>query len=777
MIHTLDLTDVRRLNIRSLGPSFSGKDADGHTIGFTTHYMAYDGTPFFLVSGEMHFCRVQPDQWEDSIVKMKAGGINVLSTYVFWIVHEETQGVFRFDGFRDLRKFLSLCKKHNIWVILRIGPFAHGEMRNGRLPDWLYGKPFEVRSNDPIYLDLVKKYYQAVHQQADGFYFSQNGPVIAIQLENEYMHSAAPWEAYTAGSSEWIPCGRDGDSHLKILKDIAQNIGMNVPFYTATAWGGAAAPSDSVLPLWGGYSYRPWIFYSRKGKHPPTPEYDYRDYHNDAQKITYNFEPQYPPESVPYACCEMMGGMFCSYNYRFSLPFESVDALANIKIGSGCSMLGYYMFRGGTTPCGDKVLFLNEGQVPQRTYDFQSPVGEYGQIRTSFYRLRILHFFCKMFQAELTRSVTVIPLEEKDPVPDDPRHLRWCVKIDGESGFVFINNFQDHFHLPERSNECIVLSLPSETLHFPAFSLACGENAVLPFNLHMDGLLLKSCTAQPVGKIKNGDEFHWFFMSPAGMQPVFIWDAYNTAAAEGCPSEEKGRFLVCRPCESHTFSVNSDAGKIYVTVLSREDALKFSILSDHKTNIAVLSDAPVLQDGDRTFIEITDDPINVMTYPPHKIVLQTVGSDIVSSLSVKKAEKDIFSGFQIRRLCRLSEGPTINKIHSGKYTVFFPDHVFAGHKTVLLRIWYSGDVGQAFAGNIMISDNYSNGNPWDIRVDCLKEALCGEPMTLIIVPDKEDAFVMAETAMAGRSEHCSGATAVLEKIQLIYIDDVDLSVV
>ena len=81
-----------------------------------------------------------------------------------------------------------------MYVIVRIGPFCHGEVRNGGLPDWLYGKPFEVRSLDPGFLDYTRRLYREYAQQFEGLYYKYSGPIIAAQIENEYMHSAAPWE-------------------------------------------------------------------------------------------------------------------------------------------------------------------------------------------------------------------------------------------------------------------------------------------------------------------------------------------------------------------------------------------------------------------------------------------------------------------------------------------------------------------------------------------------------------------------------------------------------
>ena len=400
-MYTLDLSCVPEKRIFSLGEKFSGRAPDGRRIGFTNYYMTVDGKPFFGISGEMHYSRVAPDQWEDSIVKMRCGGINILSTYVFWNVHEEEEGVFRFDGCRDLRGFLRVCEKHRMMVIVRIGPFAHGEMRNGGLPDWLYGKPYDVRENDPGFLEAVRKFFRALGEQMDGCYFSQGGCVVGTQIENEYQHSCAPWEMTSGVSNEWITSGHSGMDYMLALKKIMLEEGIVTPFYTATAWGGAVTPAEEALPLWGGYSYQPWLFYSKPGVHPATPEYIYRDNHNSAVTKEYNFEPSYDPESRPYACCEMMGGMMCSYKYRFRLDMRAVDALANTKLGSGCNLLGYYMYRGGTTPTGRRTPYLNEGQIPKRSYDYQAAVGEFGQVRESYGRLKAIHMFCGMFSGFL----------------------------------------------------------------------------------------------------------------------------------------------------------------------------------------------------------------------------------------------------------------------------------------------------------------------------------------------------------------------------------------
>ena len=351
MEYQIDLSRYREGTRFDLGKDFRGSSPAGEWISFNNYYMEKNGKPFFSVAGELHYSRMEASRWEDELIKMRMGGINVVSTYLFWNHIEEEEGVFDFTGRRDLRRFVSLCGKHGMYVILRVGPFDHGEVRNGGLPDWLYGKPFEVRHTNEEFLRYVRRLYGKIGEQTRGLFYQDGGPVIAVQLDNEYMHSSAMWEITTGISNEWINKGDEGEKYILALREIALECGLKPAFFTGTAWGGAAY-SPRVLPLWGGYAYRPWIFYSHRGEHPATEEYIYEDYHHNGAVCADDFTPEYPPEDRPYACCEMGAGMMCCYYYRFIYPYRSVDALANIKTGSGCNFLGYYMFHGGTNPIG-----------------------------------------------------------------------------------------------------------------------------------------------------------------------------------------------------------------------------------------------------------------------------------------------------------------------------------------------------------------------------------------------------------------------------------------
>jgi beta-galactosidase len=103
-------------------------NAGRHTVDANSLYFTKDGKPWYPVMGEFHFSRYPKQRWEESILKMKAAGIDVIATYVFWIYHEEEEGKFNWQGNNDLRSFIQLCKKHNMLVVARIGPWCHGEV-------------------------------------------------------------------------------------------------------------------------------------------------------------------------------------------------------------------------------------------------------------------------------------------------------------------------------------------------------------------------------------------------------------------------------------------------------------------------------------------------------------------------------------------------------------------------------------------------------------------------------------------------------------------------
>lgn len=749
MRYEMDLRNLKRKNIYPLGENFHGVSKSGEEFSFTNYYMMKNGKPFFGVSGEFHYSRMSDTRWEDEIIKMKMCGINVVATYVFWIHHEEEEGVFRFDGCRNVRKFVELCGKHGLYVILRIGPFDHGEVRNGGMPDWMYGKPFEPRSLSDGFVAYTKRLYTKISEQVQGLFYKDDGPIIGVQIDNEYMHSAAPWEITTGISDEWLSTGTEGNAYMLRMKALAAECGLIPAFYTCTGWGGAATP-DSMVPLWGGYAFRPWLFYSYKGEHPATEEYVYQDYHNNDVVCTSDFRPAYKPESRPYSCCEMGGGMTCSYYYRFQYPYKSVDAMANIKIASGCNFLGYYMFQGGSNPLGINGLYLNEGQVPKISYDYQAALGEFGQVRESYRRLKSIHYFAQAFGDKICAFQTVLPEGASQIAPKDGKTLRYALRTDGKRGFLFINNYQDHFDLPDRRNEEIRLHLDGENLTWN-ISIAGEENAILPFHFDMDGIDLVQANAQAITKVADT----YVFLVPDGMDGKFVFE--DAVKVNGL---DESIYICGKNLRAERFSIEKGSVHLNVLAISREMANNMFLLSGDRL---AFTDAVVLEDANGIRLESTEAVNTIHVYPAN-------GFDSMKTIKRADAQINTFMGSYIIETAVRQTDVAVKQVGPTRYTLHIPETVMDGVKDARLQLSYTGDIGNAFINGRMINDNFANGAVWEIGLKDFAEQLKNDCITVYIVPLKEGVNVNVESAMAARSEEVKRFVAELKsvKIQPVY---------
>lgn len=140
-----------------------------------------------IISGALHYFRVVPEYWADRLEKLKALGCNTVETYVPWNFHEPKEGVFDFEGQKDLARFVNLAQDLGLLVILRPTPYICAEWEFGGLPAWLLKYPsIRVRSNCDIFLNAVDKYFTELFKHIYPLQVTQCGPIIMMQIENEY---------------------------------------------------------------------------------------------------------------------------------------------------------------------------------------------------------------------------------------------------------------------------------------------------------------------------------------------------------------------------------------------------------------------------------------------------------------------------------------------------------------------------------------------------------------------------------------------------------------
>lgn len=554
--------------------------------------------------------------------------------------------------------------------------------------------------------------------------------------------------------------GEDGVEYLHALKKLAQEEGILTPFYTSTGWGGAAMDASEMMPLWGGYAFWPWIFYDYRGEHPATPEYIYRDNHNNEISKTYNFEPEYEPESMPYACCEMGGGMSCYYYYRFQLPYESVDAMANVKMAGGCNFLGYYMFRGGSNPKGEKTPFLNECQCPKISYDYQAAIGEYGQLRPSFYRLKALHTFALNYSNYLCRLVTALPKGAEDIKPEDVETLRYSVRTDGKSGFLFLNNYQDHVECKAKEGEYICLETQNGKIEISDISLAAGEEAILPFGLDVEGCRLIYAKAQPLSIVREGEKTVYFFFVPDGMKAEYVWDGKTVSALNGNEVKEEKLCVIPEEGKMSSYRISGKNGDVEIVTLTREQSFQFYELQREGKKTAVLCNVPFMYDGEKIHLESAEEKttVKLMIYPAAE--LKYAGENI----NVSEVQEGIFKSVQFSEHISAEE-LKLQKCGPYRYTFIVPEN-YEEYKDARIQISYTGDIGYVFIDGELVSDNFCNEAVWEIGLKEVWKPEMGKEFTLLITPRKEEQSVDVSSTMAGRKEMLKKAVGEVKSVKI-----------
>lgn len=184
---------------------------------FSDGQIKIDDHPVQIRSGAIHYFRTRPEQWRDRLVKLRQCGLNTVETYCAWHLHEKYEGEFDFSGILDVAAFIRLAGELGLMVMVRPGPYICSECDLGGLPGWLLGKPgMRLRCNNPQYLDAVKKYFSRLLPQLTPLQCTHGGPIIAMQVENEYGDSF---------------CG--GTAHLEKIREMLLAEKVDVQLFTS----------------------------------------------------------------------------------------------------------------------------------------------------------------------------------------------------------------------------------------------------------------------------------------------------------------------------------------------------------------------------------------------------------------------------------------------------------------------------------------------------------------------------------------------------------------
>ena len=311
------------------------------------HDFLLDGEPFRVLSGALHYFRVHPGHWADRIRKARQMGLNTIETYVAWNAHAPRPGDFVLSGGLDLGRFLDLVAAEGMFAIVRPGPYICAEWTNGGLPAWLGGAGVtSIRCNDPVFMEVVSRYLSQVAPVVVPRQVDRGGPVILVQVENEYG-------AY----------GKDKD-YLRGLVSLYRELGITVPLTTVDQPRGDMLRNGSVPGVLATGS-----FGSEVGERLATLR-------------------RHQPRG-PLMCAEFWDGWFDAWggHHHVTPAAEAARHLADL-LGRGASV-NIYMFHGGTNfalsnGANDKGTY----QPITTSYDYDAPLDEAGNPTAKYWAFR-----------------------------------------------------------------------------------------------------------------------------------------------------------------------------------------------------------------------------------------------------------------------------------------------------------------------------------------------------------------------------------------------------
>jgi beta-galactosidase len=725
-------------------------------IEVTSRYLERGGRPWIPITGEIHYSRIPRERWSEVLGHARAGGLDTVATYIFWAAHEPEPGRFDWSGNLDLRAFAETAAAHGLDVIARLGPWGHGEYRNGGFPDWLLARDLKPRTNDPAYLDLVRPLYAQIAARLRGLTHTEGGPVIGAQVDNELY---------------------DQPEHLQTLREIAEAAGLHVPIWTATGWGGVQVP-DTLLPVYGAYAEGFWEDETTEWPAFAPIHYRYSEIRDDlsvgadlreALDGVAAAESQHD-ELRPFATCELGGGMHVAYHRRPLVSPEDVANLALAKIGSGSAWQGYYMYAGGTQRTGPQGTEQEShatgypNDVPQLTYDFHAPIGEHGQIRPHHHLLRRQHLWLREEGHRIAAMDATV-----GGGSEDPEELRWSVRSDGTRGYLFLTTYQPPKQ-PIAAQDGVQFTVHFEdgsvTVPTVPIDVPAGRSLVWPLRYALTpDLELRSATAQLLTRLADEDGDLVVFAAIDGVPAEFVLGDGSIVKLPGPPGPE---------CLVHLAGVRllvldeSSANRLYRLPIGGRDRL-------------VLADVPVYADAGNLVAQ-PEAPVATVAVWPAPEAFAVAGADLdspqgeglwrtwtlranhaglvlvqVESRPAAGPAPEPARGGPMRRLSAPTDYSSAVDVR-----VEIPD--FTGSDRALLRLQWTGDVGRAHIGDRFVSDHFWHGRAWDIDLTPHRDAVAEHGVRLELLPLRRATGVWVDPSVRDTEDGLSIASATLVRI-------------
>lgn len=541
-------------------------------IRYDAHCFTINGRDTFLHGGCFHYPRCPQPLWRDRLLKMKRAGFNVLESYVFWNYHEPEEG---HADFTELESFIQAVKEMGFWMIARIGPYVCAEWDVGGFPNWVTAMQFPLRSDNPESIKTSQHWYNLVLPVIQKHQITTGGPIILLQIENEYNF----WKGVSDAQKR---------AYVTALAQMAWNGGIDIPLITC------------------------WTEQARENNYPDMARIaDFCNFY-PRWKITDEVLPgliklRAEEPSSPVGVVELQGGWFSQFGGKLSVDQEGVgpaqiNALTKTVIEQGATFYSYYMGFGGTN-------FEWAGKKLTTTYDYAAPIREPGGLWAKYYEARSIGLSLGMFGELLARA-------DAQPGAADATNAAVSAieRVNGKSGFLFVReneNAEQQFKLTfidPASPSHRAISAPREG----QLSIGAREMKMMAVYVPLGGPTLRYSTAEVLAYGLNLDKWYLIlYDEPGRLAEISIstedephvegditynyWDREYESVVFGVRVDEKEKTLV----------VNND---LIIVVVPRERALRtwtadFPIKDfvgaegDKPVSIPFVSDASLLVSG------------------------------------------------------------------------------------------------------------------------------------------------------------------------------------
>jgi hypothetical protein len=427
-----------------------------HIIRYDANCYTIHDQDALIYSAAFHYARCPQPLWRDRLTKLKAAGYNTIMTYVFWNYHEPVEG--RAD-MSEFEAFIQLVKEMGFWMIARPGPYACAEWDSGGFPRWIIRQQFPLRSDNPKSVSTSEHWYEIVLPVIERHQITHGGPIIMMQLENEYDF----WQATP-------PAGKL--AYIRALAESAWNQGIDVPLITCWTQPARQNSDPDMARIMDTCNFYPrWNIL----KEVPAKLAQLR---------------QEEPAS-PIAITEMQGGWFAKFGEKLSVDQEGVTGaqynyLAKTALEQGVTYFSTYMGFGGTN-------FDWAAKTLTTTYDYAAPLREPGGLWEKFYAARGVGASLTALGPVLTRAK-----RSETGVQCTNANVSVTLRENGPKGVLFVRedaNAEQHYkmtfpdpHSPTRRP----ISVPREG----ELVLGAREMKMLPVQLDIPGGALRYSTAE-----------------------------------------------------------------------------------------------------------------------------------------------------------------------------------------------------------------------------------------------------------------------------------------